>query len=515
MRTFANKNTFLQGLYLVAVVSFGLFIIVMAWDNTISSFSNDSANYMLMALYLSPWQTAAMPVQLAWNYQDYPQFFPFILALTGTVHNFISAHMLIVLFQFCSLPLIYLYSRNVLHSAWQAKLIVLLFIACPVTWLTSMDILSENLYLFLSLLFFCLYQNRRIEGGRLIIAAGLCLAFLVLTRTIGFSLFLALIITSVSGEGKSRIGYKNLVMINLIVIAGVIINKLLFSTGIPSQYLAKLDKLGFMDQLVAITDAWFVAWQIYWLDDFSVMHIAVALFGFISLAGLAIRLFKLHLDAVYVFIYLLIILGWPFPGQSLRFLYPAFPFLLVYIVYILNLAGSHVPRMKPAFLYIIFMIFSFFTIIPTYAYTIGRYLHGIPLGYQHIREFYRTPDLDSAKLSAEIQSVMHSDMDKIRKYTANDDVILYFEVTYIALLADRPSLPLSVSYKNNIYSITNLEEGDYVYLSRLNPKVNIASVNGLSIFPYIKDQVQPIWINYSANDGRAISAFMKIIKTRL
>ena len=113
-----------------------------------------------MARYLSPWHEPSPAIIAAWPpMQDFPPFFPFLLAILGAAYNYTFAHILTALFLLLSIPLIFILGRGMFTSHWQALIVVLIFCLSPSAWLNSLGILSENLYLLLSLITLIMFDK--------------------------------------------------------------------------------------------------------------------------------------------------------------------------------------------------------------------------------------------------------------------------------------------------------------------------------------------------------------------
>jgi len=303
------------------------------WHDNLSTFASDSANYMLMGLYMSPWKEASPPIQALWQFQDFPPFFPFILAITGTVHNMYAAHIMTTIFLIISLPLIYMISRRYFASNWQALGITIIFSLSPSTWLNNLGILSENLYIYISLLVLMLFPNQSKSELSFSVLLGLLFTLLILTRTIGVSMFFAYIIVGfVMWKNKSLSIYKFITPI-ILTISLTLLSKLINQATVPSQYIQQFSELNIFGQPEVLLEAWFAAWQYYWVDDLIIPHLLVLLIGILACIGIIIRLRQLKLDAFYVLLYLCILLVWPHPGQALRFIYPIHALLIIYVFF--------------------------------------------------------------------------------------------------------------------------------------------------------------------------------------
>ena len=97
------------------------------------------------------------------------------------------------------------------------------------------------------------------------------------------------------------------------------------------------DIKGIATQLLSILDAWQTYWMIYWVSELSVTYIVILCLLLAAVIECYLRLKANKIDAWYVFLYLLILMMWPHPGQMLRLLFPISPLLLIYaFIYFLD-----------------------------------------------------------------------------------------------------------------------------------------------------------------------------------
>ncbi len=498
---------------IIALITYTTIAIKFVWHDSLTTFASDSANYMLMALYLSPWEEASLPIQSLWPYQEYPPLFPFVLALTGVVHNMTAAHVFTLFILIAALPLIYLFAKQCFATKWQAMFITSIFIISPSTWMNILGILSENLYIFLSFLILILFNKQKFQTIRMAVIFGILLSALMLTRTIGVAMFAAYFFSGLLLYKRKEINKIIYLMPIFITIFINGIAKLLHQSSIPSQYIRQLKDLEFGNQFIAIIDAWFSSWQFYWTDNLMLPYAIVLVTGLLACFGLLYRLTTLKFDAIYVTVYLLILLLWPHPGQALRFIYPIQAILLIYAFYFLDYlckTFSSTSSYKPI---TILLLLMFSVVLPPLSFAYNRYNVGSDNEYNHIKEFYRFPDIKNAQINAGIQTAMFNDMVDIKNDTNENDLILYFNSSYIALLANRKSKDIKFNYiDDNLYTVDDVSDADYIYLSRLHPRKTRENINGLATLKYFAEKTEIIWTHYSDENNEPVSIFLKVVK---
>lgn len=501
--------------YIALILTFAIYsyaLISFVWIDGLTSFASDSANYMLMALYLSPWQAPSNAVVEVWPYQFYPPFYPIILALTGAAHSFVSAHVLTTVFFLVSLPLIYYFFKQTIKHHWHAVFITALFALTPSTFLNTLGILSENLYILLSFVILLMFRNLYRYDTKITVIFGLIFSALILTRSIGVSLFAAFLIIGFNQYKDNKISSKQFFIPVFITVLVNIIAKLLNKSILPTPYLNQLQALDISGQPVVLINTWFTSWQYYWVDELYAPNIILIILGILSFTGLAVRSFKLKVDALYVVFYIAILLVWPHPGQALRFVYPIFPLLILYSFYAMNLITRNMIIDNKNKIISLLILISFAVVIPTLSFSWNRYQIGKENGYNQIFEFYRFHDIKHARYIASIEKTMFNDMKLIEVGTELDAVIHHFTPAYIALLANRSSKYVNFGYvgEDNIPMNDN-SAADYAYISKLHPRRTGKNYIGdAEIVVSYSEPTELLWEHFSNENGKPVSKFLKL-----
>ncbi len=519
----------LSGLYLytlaIYLIIYSYLFFTFTVSPWISSLASDSVNYILLGQYFSPWTQTSDVINSILTYQDYPKFFPMILGITDATHNLMYAHFLSSSFLIFALILLSQYLVLIKYDKTSSILILFIFSLLPSTWINSIGILSENLYIALSILIFFLFELWRQTGKQKYIYLSLLFSiFAFLTKTIGI-IILVLISFIFAREFSGRLSItkkrKN-IFIALIIMLAIILEILTFQF-IPEQYKNQTSEIYsliinnqilpieyFKQQVTSIHDAWKRAWLIYWFEDLSLRHVLVNLVGALAIIGMSLRIKEKKIDAYYTLFYIIFIMLWPYPGQSSRFLYPILPFLIIYFLYSISaLTRAYAPDK----LYVsnsLSLIICLIIILPTTGFTFHRFQSGVMTGINHVTEYYREPDISKATLNAEIQLKIMNDISNLKSLTQENDVILFFEPSYISALANRPSMKFITPINDDEY-IEKLKESkfDYVFISRIIPKRTREDINGNIYLRYFEGWTDVVWTNKSTVDNEYISILLK------
>ena len=511
----------------VFVGMYAAFLIPFVAHDRLASFFSDSVHYLLMARYLSPWHEASPAIVAAWPSQDFPPFFPFILAILGAAYDYTLAHVLTALFLLLAIPLIFIFARSMFAANHQALLIVFIFCLSPSAWLNSMGILSEPLYLFLSLATLIFFDKSDLSRKTNLFIFGLLLALLVLTRTIGVAMLAAFIVICIVKWRRGNLDRPYFVIPVFFSLAVMAASWWAHNTVVPSVYIDQIGGLlgsetekikvswDLKEQLAAFYDNWLGGLLYYWTDQTLPAQSIILLAGLLSLLGLCIRVGQGKLDAIYVLLYLLVLFLWPYPGHIGRFIYPILCLLIMYGFYSLYVCARRMESKRGGVAVSIAMLLVLTTVLPTLSYTWYRYQTGKESGYHQIKEFYDTYDLEQARQLAATKLAMILEMQRMRKTTAPDAVILCFEPAYIVLLADR--ICREITFKKGPAGELYVErhpEVDYIYLTRLHPRrarKDKKYINSWYIYEYIRERYRTrlLWAHRSAEDNQQISAFFE------
>ena len=507
-----NKSIYPYFALLLSCLTYIYTLISFVWIDGLTSFASDSANYMLMALYLSPWETPSNAIINIWPYQFYPPFYPIVLALTGAVHSYIASHVLTTTFLFISLPLIFYYSKNIIGHQWHAIFITGLFALSPSTFLNTLGILSENLYILLSFIILLMFNKLHRFDVKTTILFGFIFSALILTRSIGVSLFAAYLIVGFIQLRQKKISLQQFSIPIFITITINLIAKFLNKSILPTPYLTQLQSLDISGQPIVLINTWFTSWQFYWLDGLHMPNIVLIIVGILAFIGLIHRTINFKIDSLYILFYLGILLVWPHPGQALRFVYPIFPLLILYSYYAAGVISKGTSVDVRNKIISLLLLVSYAIVIPTLSFSWNRYQLGKENGYNQIFEFYRFHQIDHAKYIASIEKTMFDDMKLIEETTLPDDVIYHFTPAYIALLANRNSIYLNFGYIGEESILMNENKNaDYAYISKLHPRRTGKNYIGdADLVISFSGETELLWERFSDENGKPISKFFKL-----
>lgn len=526
-----EKNKIVHLIWPPLLIYIAYLISKFAWIDNIASLANDSVHYLVMARHYSPWFGESPSIAAAWPYQDFPLLFPWLLALTGAAHSFLYAHILVFVM---GLMCIYLY--YLLSSRWMGKEIwiifpISIFALSPGFILGLQGILSESFYLFLVLAFMLYYKPTENISTRYILVAGFLLAAVLLTRTIGISLCLAILAQAFfSSDSQKRVNYLPVIIVAIALVIYLFLMEI-WGPVKESHYLDMLipyltgkdlyqigtgtgHYFSVASQLTSLFNSWTTFWVIYWQADvFSSSYYVVTALLLLSMTGLLIRLFKNKYDAWYVLFYLFILLVWPHPGQMVRLLFPIMPLMLLYAGYTITILVclAKIPDRK-IMLSSIFYIFVLITVLPSHAFIHARASMASGNQMTPVYEIFRKAGVEAAFKDLVLQNQILKDFSKIKEYVPEDAKILYFLPSYLAVLSDRKGVAAPSPVDGRTYrQIAKENSASYIFLTRFHPRNTHPDFSGLTGAEHLRSGTEIVWCSQLAN-GELASCLYKITK---
>lgn len=470
-----------------ATAAFAVLCAAFVRQDGLGTFADDSVSYLVMAQVFSPWQPASAAVADAFSREAvYPPLFPLLLAVAGTAHDYARAHVLTALLVAACLPLVYLLAVRWLGDRRAALAALLAVALLPSLWIQARGILSEPLFCLLLLAAFWALDAPMRERRRAVLL-GVLLAALVLTRTAGVPVALALLAWAALRPGlgaKERAAAAWPVLVAIAAYVGWVTLRpaqvadpnmemarerlqAILSSEQPWAMLAS----GIARQAQSMAEAWAGGMLLFWVDGQPVRPLLSGVVGVLALGGLAHRFVSGRADAWMLAAYLVLYLLWPFYDQMTRFLFPAIPVLVLYAFCALLVLAKRIDRRAAAGAVLALTIVTLAA--PGLAFIYQRFQVREP--HARIVDWYRTPDLAAARARAQVHLGLAADMQEIRALTAPGARVMWVAPAYIALLADRhamPAPPASLG-PQRYHAAVDAARPDYVLLTTFHPRDTI------------------------------------------
>ena len=308
----------------------------VALGNPYAGLQADDAIYLLMADIYSPWRAADADVYAHVRaHSQLPPLLPLMLGWVGAGTDALEpARLAVAAFMAAAVALYFRWCVMLGAPRTDAAILTATFALLPVTVIHVSDVWSEGLYLALSLLSLLALRHAAETGYRPVaaLACGFLVALAIAARTAGVALLPVLVVASVRGPWRRTVWLW----------AGFVVCELALTTIdmgrggtsytdlLTARYAAApLDALS--AQLSAGVPA---AWSALGYDMFgwrapgALQLVLLILFAALVAIGLAAGLRRAEPAAIYVAVYVGIVVLWPFAHLMDRFLLPAVPFLL-------------------------------------------------------------------------------------------------------------------------------------------------------------------------------------------
>lgn len=442
-----ETNRLLAWLWVIPFIVIAVFFYYLTWLPDSPLLDGDDAIYMLMADHFSPFSDRGREItSLVMRHSTFPPLYPLLLGiLGGTSAQLEIAHAITTTFLLLALALYFLWMRRELGRTDLAGLLSVVFVFLPVTILQSLNLLSENLYLLLSL--FVMVAAMHAKDDRWHFLAALAVGLLLLTRTIGIALAAAYAIVLFSKQRQRCIPF---IAIALTPLFAWTIWK--WAQGYYGSYfntlLATWTTHPFFDVLwLQITTAikmFWTAWVIS-IDESPSLVVGVvagAVLG-VCLAGLLYRLRRLKVDALYVVFYLGIVAIWPYGYEARRFLYVVIPIMLFHGIYLIHrMAQIQKSAVVRTFVPYAFVFALALAVFPSLGLISSRFLLAQTPEYRHYANsssWYSYEDLHRAIDHASERNQLVQAWRQISERVAPDECVYHIKPVALALYADRLS----------------------------------------------------------------------------
>jgi hypothetical protein len=524
----------------VLAVLVALVAITFTWQPGLASLYDDSVSYLIMAQVFSPFDPASGAVASAFPNERYPPFFPLVLALSGGSHDWRIAHVVVAASFAASVYLLGWHAWRITRSGAIGVAAALVFALMPGSWLNVKGILSELPYMALVFATLVAYDRLRVSAATAGSGAllGALLAAVLLTRTIGVALVAAVAIAEtlqiVAHRDRHRLK-ASAWMIGIPVAAAAlwyglrpsggedtyVSNSVSMATGV-ARYGVAWFFTWVHANASALGDAWFNTLLIYWDEPWKPGFLIACFLGVTGLLATLWRAGRGEVDGLYCVIFILILLSWPFPGQMYRLAFPVVPLVMVNAFWAAQRALSHYRDPKATQRWAAWgAVLPLTLCIPPVLFFIverARAPEGLADGFRQtdIAEFYRIPDRANAERSAFLQNGVFGDMVRLRDSTPSGARIMSYMPNYVALLAQRPGVPLERPANGGemVAQVRKLEP-DYIYLANVHPRDSATRLgNPLDAFRLAQPFTRMVWYRGNAQ-GNVDAVLLAVDKKNL
>lgn len=474
--------------------------VVWGWSNEITDLGGDSSVYMLAARYFSPfWASSPVFGEFAKS-MAYPPLFPVLIGMLGG--SMLAGHLLVVASLLAAILCLYAWLRSEGLGPCASGCACLIFALMPGTYLQALNIWSENLYLFLSLLAIAIESRAETaspDRPSLWWSAAAAVAAASLVRAAALPLLAAFAMRLLIIRPR---GWRSLIVACGIPFASwTVWGKLHQSIGNDyiSQWTASYahDPIGTMAVQVT-TEASLVlrGWVESWLGETgsnSLFYLSLAAGG-LGLVGWLRRLTQFKFDAFYVLLYSSLLLVWPFPAEARRLSYVLIPILVAQGLLLFRPCRES-SKSLPRLLLPLWLGALTIAVLPSLILTLHRFNEALPpelIGARHIESWYAEDRQQAIDSSRSLTTIL-ANLREIGGFVPRDGCIFAIKPSVVSLYSDRSTYappPLSASreaFELGIakckyayvlaYSSPSFRQAFYP-LDRLNERVHSLTIAG-------------------------------------
>jgi len=481
---------------LVALAAPAMF--AFAWQHGIATVGDDSVSYLVLARHFAPGPDPLVEPWVAWR-ATFPPLFPLVLAWTGASRNLLLAHLVVAAFALLALYPLWRLAARELGSEAGGVAVAALFLLTPNAWIGMKGILSEPMFLFVSLATL-LHYSRRLAPGRgsrgAWLAFGVLLACCYLTRAAGGALVVAFAVHALlrwRAAPRRALWPVVLALAPVAVLVGLWL--VLRPAGHADIYRTTGGRLAHAWLQEPLLNARYAA-HIFldgWVSSFvaqsavgALPKFLLAAFGVLALAGAARKAFRNRLDGWYVLASATITFFWVFSEENTRrLLYPLVPLAILQTAELLLAACRRfgLRRYRAAVL-LLAAALPGAACLPADVVLAEKAQERSPVmpyshyAYADIVDFYTTINFGNARAEAAHTLAVLAGLESLSHATPPGARIMWMRPEYIAVLGDREGVPFYFAWDARRLEREILRSHvDYVVLSWVY-KADMDSVEG-------------------------------------
>ena len=436
-------------------------IVAFCWHSVIATIGDDSVSYLTLARHFSPWNPDPLAARWAPYFSNFPPLFPLLLALTGGAYDLLVAHMVVAAGGIASLFLVHSYARARLGSECGSLAVAVLFLLLPGTWLALTGILSESIYLALSLAAL-LHEATRVRPGspaRSYAVLGCWMAAALLSRTAGFALLLgyAANVGFVAWRRRGLPEPRVWLPVAIGVAAQLAWLALRPKLAVPAyqQWLGVLGEAWLQHPAATLAESWQYLSR-GWIGDFASDAAggatAAFFFGLVALAALAgaVRAARdERLDGWYVLVSVAMLLLWRFnEDNSRRLLFPLLPLALLHAAETVRAIALRFPQparrwvAPAAFALLAAMVLPASQLILRKSLDREPYYPGLGYSPSSMKDYYGIVNDRQAREEAHRGASVLAGFSYLEAWTPPGARVMWVRPEYIAVLGRREGVPL-------------------------------------------------------------------------
>jgi hypothetical protein len=427
------------------------------WHRGLASIGDDSVSYLILARWIAG---SADPFVREWvAYQtNFPPLFPLVLAAGGASRDYLAAHVVVGVCALLALPMLYRYAAFQLQSARAGLAVVVFFLLTPTAWTSIVGILSEPLFLLVTLAALHFHAARLATPsakGRDALIFGALLGLAFLTRTAAVSLVAAYCVHALIEAVSRKSAFRWRLIVPLLPFAAMAgawtALRPAFegeNYGLGLRIIAELARhdpahLALIGAR-GLANGW-VASFVTQAEVHVVMRAVILAVGALALCGAVMRARRNALDGWYVLASLAMLFFWfQHADTTRRLLYPLVPVMLVHAAGLVRFIAARMrrgllSRALPAVLALAVIAVCLPALILVHTKSFDRRLvvAGFPYSFSGTTELYTGLSIDRTRTLAARHLAILVGLHALQVDTPPGAKIMWMRPDYVALVGGR------------------------------------------------------------------------------
>lgn len=417
------------------------------WAGDLTEFGGDSATYMLMGRHFSPFYPDSAVLSETVRNAVYPPLFPLVIGWCGG--SMLAGHLIVVASLLAAVLCLHTWLRQEQLGQTMSLWVAAVFALMPGTYFLTLNIWTENPYLLLSLVAILAESRAPEEGRRLapLWTATAAVAGATLVRTAALPLLVAFMIRLLIVRPRhwpwliaaSAAPFVLWTVWSKLRHAGI--------NGYVSIWYEVYGKQPFVTLLTQVETELglvFTSWTQSWLGpdgaSASLRYVVLAT-ACICLVGWLRRLGSLSFDAIYVALYAVVLLIWPFPGEARRLSYVLVPVLLAQGAFFVHSMTRKESGGRGKFIFAVCLGVWTLVLLPRLFLTAHRFTLPIPAGLsiaRHTEQWYGDDRLQAAQDAFNLAANLNN-MRTIEEHVPQGDCVFGIKPSIVTLYSGRMS----------------------------------------------------------------------------
>lgn len=464
-----------------------------AWQSTIASVADDSVSYLVLARWFDGSIDATLTPWLPWH-THFPPLFPMVLAAVGGGRDLLAAHLVVAAFAVFSVFLIARYAARRLESEWGGFWTALAFLALPTAWLSAKGILSETLFLALTLAALLVHERWIARGDRRTagyVAFAVLVALAYSTRAAGVTLVAAYVVHEGVNAVRTRrlapAAWIPLVAVGVCAVAWPLLRPGGHTYGETIRQVMTI----WVERPSVALEFTLHTFPAGWVSSFfaegdvaTAMRVSALVIGVVALAGSIRAALANRLDGWYVLFTVVLVFAWVFGVENMRrLLYPILPLALLHAAELVVLLVRRA-RVRHAYLAIAGICAAPLAaslpatlLIADKSRDHAPFVEGSRYTAADITDYYRVMNLPYARMLAAKHAATLGGLEALRTATPPGARVMWMRPEYVAILGGRQGVPSYYAWDARAFA-THVRDDHVDYIA-----VAGMSKNDLSMSP--------------------------------